>query len=69
MEWNLKNMMAEEGCKRKQMAREKIINEGDENSRYFHLIAKGKRRRVKMVLIELLLLFIKISLVLLFLLV
>jgi hypothetical protein len=47
MEWNLKNLMVEEGCKRKQMAREKIINEGDENSRYFHLIAKGKRRRVK----------------------
>jgi hypothetical protein len=44
MECNLKNMMAEEGCKRKQMAREKFINEGDENSRYFHLIAKGKRR-------------------------
>ena len=40
-------MMAEEGCKRKQMAREEFINEGDENSRYFHLIAKGKRRRVK----------------------
>jgi hypothetical protein len=29
------------------MAREKFINEGDENSRYFHLIAKGKRRKVK----------------------
>jgi hypothetical protein len=39
--------MVEECCKRKQMAREKFINEGDENSRYFHLIAKGKKRRVK----------------------
>jgi hypothetical protein len=29
------------------MAREKFINEGDENSRYFHLIAKSKRRKVK----------------------
>jgi hypothetical protein len=47
MEWNLKNMMAEEGCKRKQTAREKFINEGDENTRYFHLIAKGRRRGVK----------------------
>jgi hypothetical protein len=61
------------------MAREKFINEGDENSRYFHLIAKGKRRKVKilslvheentvvadMILIKWLLLFIKIYLVLL----
>jgi hypothetical protein len=46
MEWNLKILMVEECCKRKQMAREKFINEGDENSRYFHLIAKGKRRKV-----------------------
>jgi hypothetical protein len=29
------------------MAREKFINEGDENSRYFHLIAKSKKRRVR----------------------
>jgi hypothetical protein len=47
MEWNLKNLMVEECCKWKQMAREKFINEGDENSRYFHLIAKSKRRKVK----------------------
>jgi hypothetical protein len=40
-------LLVEECCKRKQMAREKFINEGDENSRYFHLIAKGKKRRVK----------------------
>jgi hypothetical protein len=47
LEWNLKKLMVEECCKRKQMAREKFINEGDENSRYFHLIAKSKRRKVK----------------------
>jgi hypothetical protein len=29
------------------MAREKFINDGDENSRYFHLIAKGEKRRVR----------------------
>jgi hypothetical protein len=49
LEWNLKNMMAEEGCKRKQTVREKFINEGDENTRYFHLIAKGRKRRVKII--------------------
>jgi hypothetical protein len=43
LEWNLKKMMDEEGCKRKQTAREKFINEGDENTRYFHLIAKEER--------------------------
>jgi hypothetical protein len=43
----LKNLMIEECCKRKQMAREKFINEGDENSRYFHLIAKGKKEELK----------------------
>jgi hypothetical protein len=47
MEWNLKNMMAEEGCKRKQTSRDRFINEGDENTRYFHLIGKGRKRRVK----------------------
>jgi hypothetical protein len=47
MEWNLKNMMAEEGCKRKQTVRDRFINDGDENTRYFHLIAKGRKRRVK----------------------
>jgi hypothetical protein len=40
-------MMAEEGCKRKQIARDIFINEGDENTRYFQLIAKGRKRRVK----------------------
>jgi hypothetical protein len=47
MEWNIKKLMVEECCKRKQMAREKFIDEGDENSRYFHLIAKGKEEKLK----------------------
>jgi hypothetical protein len=32
---------------KKQTAREKFINEGDENTMFFHLIAKGRKRRVK----------------------
>jgi hypothetical protein len=39
--------MEEEGCKKKQTARKKFINEGDENTKFFHLIAKGRKRRVK----------------------
>jgi hypothetical protein len=33
--------------KKKQTAREKLINEGDENTKFFHLLAKGRKRRVK----------------------
>jgi hypothetical protein len=40
-------MIAEEGCKRKQTARDRFINDGDDNTRYFHLIAKGRKRRIK----------------------
>jgi hypothetical protein len=47
LEWNLKKMMEEEGCKRKQIAREKFIIEGDENTKFFHLVAKGRKRRIK----------------------
>jgi hypothetical protein len=47
LEWNLKKIMEEEGCKKKQTAREKFINEGDENTKFFHLIAKGRKRHVK----------------------
>ena len=47
MEWNIKKLMVEECCKRKQMAGEKFINEGDENFRYFHLIAKRKKEKLK----------------------
>jgi hypothetical protein len=32
---------------KKQTAREKFINEGDENTKFFHLLAKGRKRRVK----------------------
>jgi hypothetical protein len=32
---------------KKQTAREKFINEGDENTKFFHLLAKGWKRRVK----------------------
>jgi hypothetical protein len=39
--------MIEDCCKKKQMAREKFINDGDENSRYFHLIAKGKKEELE----------------------
>jgi hypothetical protein len=46
LEWNLKKII-EEGCKKNQTAREKFINEGDENTKFFHLIAKGRKRRVK----------------------
>lgn len=46
MEWNLRNMVAAEGIKRKQIARDRFINEGDENNtRYFQLIAKGKKKK------------------------
>jgi hypothetical protein len=31
----------------KKTAREKFINEGDENTKFFHLLAKGRKRRVK----------------------
>jgi hypothetical protein len=33
--------------KKKQTTREKFINEGDENTKFFHLLAKGRKRRVK----------------------
>jgi hypothetical protein len=46
MEWNLKKIMEEEICK-KQTVREKFINEGDENTKLFHLLAKGRKQRVK----------------------
>jgi hypothetical protein len=40
-----KKMMAEEGIKRKQIARDRFINEGDENTRYFQLIAKERKKK------------------------
>jgi hypothetical protein len=40
-------IIEEEICKKKQTVREKFINEGDENTKFFHLLAKGQKRRVK----------------------
>jgi hypothetical protein len=47
LELNLKKLVDEEGLKLKQRARDKFILDGDENSKYFHLLAKGKRRKLK----------------------
>jgi hypothetical protein len=47
LELNLKKLVDEEGIKLKQRARDKFILDGDENSKYFHLLAKGKRRKLK----------------------
>lgn len=35
LEWNLTAIASEEGIKRKQIARQKFIMEGDENTKYF----------------------------------
>lgn len=43
----LKNIVSEEEIKFKQIAREKHIREGYENTKYFHLKAKGKQRRIR----------------------
>jgi hypothetical protein len=47
LELTLKKLVHEEGIKLKQRARDKFILDGDENSRYFHLLAKCKRRKLK----------------------
>jgi hypothetical protein len=44
---NLRKLVDEEGVKLKQRARDKFILDGDENSKYFHLLAKCKRRKLK----------------------
>jgi hypothetical protein len=47
MEFQLKNLLLEEETKMKQIAREKNITSGDENTKYFHLKANGSRRRLR----------------------
>lgn len=42
----LRSIIAEEEIKMRQKAREKHVAEGDENTKYFHLRAKGRRRGI-----------------------
>jgi hypothetical protein len=46
-EMNLKKLVYEEGVKLKQRAQDKFTLEGDDNSKYFHLLAKCKRRKLR----------------------
>jgi hypothetical protein len=39
----LENIVSEEEIEFRQIAREKHIREGDKNTKYFHLKAKGKK--------------------------
>jgi hypothetical protein len=46
-EFQLKNLLLEEETKMKQIAREKNVMAGDENTKYFHLKANGNKRRLR----------------------
>jgi hypothetical protein len=46
-EMNLRKLVDEESMRLKQRARDKFMLDGDENSKYFHLLAKCKRRKLK----------------------
>jgi hypothetical protein len=47
LESNLKKIVDEENIILKQKARDKFMLDGDENSKYFHLLAKHKKRKLK----------------------
>jgi hypothetical protein len=47
LESNLKKIVDEENISLKQKARDKFMLDGDENSKYFHLLAKHKKRKLK----------------------
>jgi hypothetical protein len=47
LEMNLRKMVDEENIRLKQKARDKFMLNGDENSKYFHLLAKHKKRKLK----------------------
>jgi hypothetical protein len=46
-EARLRNIVIEEETKVRQKARENFIMEGDNNTKYFHLKANGKRRKMR----------------------
>jgi hypothetical protein len=47
LESNLRKRVDEENISLKQKARDKFMLDGDENSKYFHLLAKHKKRKLK----------------------
>jgi hypothetical protein len=47
LESNLKKIIDEENISLRQKARDKFLLDGDENSKYFHLLAKHKKRKLK----------------------
>jgi hypothetical protein len=47
LESNLRKIVDEENISLRQKARDKFLLEGDENSKYFHLLARHKKRKLK----------------------
>jgi hypothetical protein len=47
LEMNLRKIIDEENIRLKQKARDKFMLDGDKNSKYFHLLAKHKKRKLK----------------------